>query len=106
MTKRKYINGLIKISDKPDVFWKKGTIFIVIANRFSNPETHSYPVGAYLGLETAISNANKEVCNRGGKYGCVIYATQHTNKFKDERLVEIYEIESPYKKRFDLTRFA
>jgi hypothetical protein len=97
MIKRKHIIGLKKLTDKPDVYWKKGTLFVVIADRWSSPENHSYPVGAYLGLETAIGNANKEVCERGGKYGCKVYATQHTNKFKEDRLVEIYEIESPYK---------
>ena len=97
MTKGKYITGLKKLTDKPYSHWKKGTLFVVIANRWSDPENHSYPVGAYLGLITAIGNANKEVCKRAGKYGCIVYATQQTNKFKDDRLVPIYEIESPYK---------
>jgi hypothetical protein len=82
---------------KPDNYWIKGTLYVVIANRWSSPKNHSYPVGAYRTLDCAIHNANKEVCERGGKYGCIIYATQHTNKTKSDRLVEIYEIESPYK---------
>jgi len=97
MIKRKYIIGLKKLTYKPDVNWKKGTLFVVIAERWSSPGNHSYPVGAYKTLDSAINNANKEVCERGGKYGCIVYATQHTNKFKEDRLVEIYEIESPYK---------
>jgi hypothetical protein len=93
---RRFIQGLKKLTDKTDVFWK-GALFITIAYRWSNEQNHSYPVGAYKTLDSAINNANKEVCERGGKYGCKVYATQHTNKFKDDRLVEIYEIESPYK---------
>jgi hypothetical protein len=95
---RRFIQGLKKLTDKTDVFWK-GALFITVAYRWSNEQDHSYPVGAYKTLDSAINNAHKEVCERGGKYGCKVYATQHTNKFKDDRLVEIYEIESPYKGR-------
>lgn len=95
---RRFMQGLKKLTDKTDVFWK-GALFITVAYRWSNEQDHSYPVGAYKTLDSAINNAHKEVCERGGKYGCKVYATQHTNKFKDDRLVEIYEIESPYKGR-------
>ena len=95
---RRFIQGLKKLTDKTDIFWK-GALFITVAYRWSNEQDHGYPVGAYRILDSAINNAHKEVCERGGKYGCKVYATQHTNKFKDDRLVEIYEIESPYKGR-------
>jgi|SRR3990167_2518559 len=97
--KRRFVTGLKKLSDKPDNYFKKGTLYVVVADRWSSPENHSYPVGAYRTLDCAISNAHKEVCSRGGKYGCMIYATQHTNKIIEDRLIEIYEIESPYKGR-------
>jgi hypothetical protein len=93
---RRFIQGLKKLTDKTDVSWK-GSLFVTIAYRWSNEQDHSYPVGAYRTLDSAINNANKEVQKRGGKYGCKVYATQHVNKFKEDRLVEIYEIESPYK---------
>jgi len=93
---RRFIQGLKKLTDKTDVFWK-GSLFITVAYRWSDEQDHSYPVGAYKTLESAINNANKEVCERGGKYGCKVFATQHTNKFKNDRLVEIYEIPSQYK---------
>lgn len=95
---RRFIQGLKKLTDRTDVSFK-GSLFVVMANRWSNKADHSYCVGAYKILDSAINNAHNEVCNRGGKYGCIVYATQHMNKFKDDRLVEIYEIESPYKGR-------
>jgi hypothetical protein len=99
--KRRFIHGLKKLTDRPDVFWK-GSLFITVAYRWSSEQGHSYPVGAYRTLDSAINNAHKEVCERGGKYGCKVYATQHTNKFKEDRLVEIYEIASPYKGMMNL----
>lgn len=94
--KRRFIQGLKKLTDKPDIFWK-GSLYVVMANRWSNEADHSYCVGIYKTLDSAVNNAHHEVCDRGGKYGCIIYATQYTNKFKDSRLVGIYEIASPYK---------
>lgn len=103
-TKRRFISWLVKLTELPDNSFKKGTLYVVIAHRWSNSENHSYPVGAYITLSSAINNAHKEVCSRGGKYGCIIYATQHTNRFKEDRLVEIYEIESPYKNKVNTKR--
>lgn len=96
---RKFISGLVKLTNIPDNHWKKGTLFLVIANRWGNSERHSYPVGVYRTLDCAVSNAHKEACYRGGKYGLIIYATQHTNKYKTENLIDIYELESPYKNK-------
>lgn len=98
MAKRKYINGFKKLTDKTDVSFK-GSIYIIMAYRWSDINDHNYIVGVYKTLESAISNAHHEARERGGKYGCIIYATQRTNKHVTERMVAIYEIESPYKGR-------
>lgn len=95
---RRFIQGLKKLTDKPDAYWK-GRLFLVIAERWSSPENHSYPIGVYKTLSSAVNNANKEMCFRGGKYGCVIYATRHPNNSNSDSLIKIYEIESPYKGR-------
>jgi hypothetical protein len=67
-----------------------------MAERWSDRFNHVYPVGSYATLEAAMHNANKEVSWRGGKYGARIYVTRHPNQHMPDRLLEIYEIRSPY----------
>lgn len=47
-------------------------VYVVSAWRWGDNENHSYVVGAYAGLETAVVGAEKECDERGGKYECVI----------------------------------
>jgi hypothetical protein len=93
---KRSIPDLHKLTEEHDRRWAKGCIFTVIAERWSDRYSHTYPVGSYLTLSSALHNANKEVSWRGGKYGCRIYATRHPNQYKSERVVEIYEVRSPY----------
>lgn len=97
--KRPFISGLKKLTELPDNFFKKGTLYVVVAHRWSNTQDHTYLVAAYSTLDSALGAGWKECCERGGKYGVIINATQHTNKFKEDKYLPIYEIESPYKGR-------
>ena len=93
MAKRS-IPDLHKLSDRPDKHWN-GCLFTVVAERWGDRDNHCYPVGSYKTLESALHNANKEVWFRGGKYGTRIYANRHPNQHRT-RLVEVYEVRSPY----------
>lgn len=93
---KRSIPGLVKLTRRPDNHWPRGTLYVVIAERWSSTDAHSYPVGAYMSLGSALHNANR-VCNeRGGKYGCRVYATRHPNHRRRARLVPVYVVQSPY----------
>lgn len=89
---------LHKLTDAPDSHLKGG-IFTVVAERWGDRYNHCYLVGSYKTLQSALHNANKEAAYRGGKYGCRIYCTRHPNQHEQDRMVEIYEIRSPYHDR-------
>ena len=93
---KRNIPDLHRLTDIPDSKWRKGCIFTVMAERWSDPFNHTYPVGSYMTLDAALHNANKEVSWRGGKYGTRVYVTRHPNQHATDRMIEIYEVRSPY----------
>lgn len=52
---------------------KENRVYLIIAYRFSNQESHSYPVSICFDKESAIKIAEEEANNRGGKYDCWVY---------------------------------
>lgn len=50
-------------------------IYIVLARRWGEDETHSYLCGWSEDVEKAKDVAEKEADYRGGKYVCVVYET-------------------------------
>lgn len=85
-------NLLVKLTDKNDIQWKKSAL-LVTANRWSHDDSHSYPIGIFKTMESAKKKAKQEFFDRGGKYGVTIFATKNASA----KLIEIYEIISPYK---------
>jgi len=51
-------------------------IFTVIANRWGDPENHSYFVGVYDDVVRAYRTAIAEECFRGSKYECVVHESE------------------------------
>ena len=47
-------------------------VYIVLARRFGNSETHAYVVGAFDNIDLANKHADSEESYRGGKYSCEI----------------------------------
>lgn len=57
-------------------------VYLVKALRWGDLSAHSYIIGLYSTLESAASRADKEVKNRGGKYGCAVYALEVDSEYK------------------------
>ena len=62
-------------------------MYAVIAYRWGLRDDHSYCVGIYQTLELAQENANNEIDDRAGKYGCEVV---------DKEGEQVLYIESPY----------
>lgn len=58
-------------------------IYIVTAYRWGSRDDHSYPIGAFNDLNTAIAAADSHTIYRGGKYYCEV-DTVVENHYKDE----------------------
>ena len=79
-----------------DVFkLRKEGSYIVMANRYSKDEGHSYIVDLCKGIDTAKEAAEKEMVERGGKYGMQVIAFRDDNNEQEV----VFEIESPYKNK-------
>ena len=74
---------------------RKEGIYIVVAKRYSKNEAHSYIVDLCKGIDTAKDSAEKEMVERGGKYGMQIIAFREDNNEQEI----VFEIESPYKNK-------
>lgn len=90
--KRRFISNFIQETEFPDTCWKKDCSFLVLMNRWGDTENHTYPLGVYKTLDTAVFNSNKEVQKRGGKYSAQIWVNKHKVGDTHRRLTLIYSI--------------
>lgn len=60
-------------------------IYLVIAYRWGDFESHSYPVGTSLDFEVAKKLANDEHDWRGGKYEAVVYESENITEIDLQR---------------------
>jgi hypothetical protein len=74
---------------------RKTGSYIVIAKRYSKNESHSYIVDLCKGIDAAKDVAEKEMIERGGKYGMQVIAFREDNNEQEV----VFEIESPYKNK-------
>lgn len=72
--------------------------YIVVAKRWSSDQSHNYIVDLCNGIDTAKESAEKEMTERGGKYGMQIFAFRSDNNDLDM----VFEIESPYKNKVNI----
>lgn len=61
----------------------KRTVYVVIARRWGDPESHAYLVGVYEKKHAALEAAEKEADWRGGKYGCEVIAAPVEPEWSD-----------------------
>lgn len=99
--KRRFISNFIKETELPDRCWKKDCSFLVIMNRWGSSENHTYPLGVYKTLDTAVFNAHKEVQQRGGKYSAQIWVNKHKIGDTHRRMTLIYSINGRILKQLD-----
>ena len=65
--------------------------YVLIGYRYGDKEKHSYVIGIYAGIDTAIEKAEEETILRGGKYSVVIYAQREDTGDVEE----VYETKIP-----------
>jgi len=68
----------------------ENVIYVVIARRWGDMETHSYLVGYEDTLEKAKEIAELEYEYRGGKYAGFVYSCPKGIR-KDEKIKEVYK---------------
>lgn len=66
-------------------------MFVIIAYKNGDEESHSYPFALIENREEAIQVAEEHVTFRGGKYGCVVYETL-VNRFWHEDISHMQEV--------------
>ena len=67
-------------------------IYTVHAYRWGDRENHSYSVGVHLDQRDALSEAEAEREDRGGKYECEVLEWEPGNINKDGRLCVPYKV--------------
>jgi len=75
--------------------------FIVISQRWGDPELHSYIVGCYKTDDKAIEVAEEHCTYRGGKYACVVFKCEMNFFDNDQYPEEIYRAKSAYEQKIE-----
>ena len=68
-------------------------VYTVIAYRYGNTESHSYPLGVFDDKDSALSAAELEEDYRGRKYECVVLEwDMNVCKHTDKAVGRVYKV--------------
>jgi hypothetical protein len=68
-------------------------VYTVIAYRYGNTESHSYPLGVFDDKDSALSAAELEEYYRGRKYECVVLEWEmNVWKHTDDIMKNVYKV--------------
>lgn len=73
-----------------------GEAYVVIARRWGERDSHSYPIGIFAKKHKAIKSAEQHADYRGGKYACIVYEATVDKLYGDlgNNLPEVYRAKS------------